>query len=1004
MEPDQAFLSPPRPRRQGNNLQPYTSNLQDRRGLSRRQSLRLRPSEVLENAEPTSPLNLSVKSGTSSRTASSKMSLFNLFSRPKVERQRGYTERGHDIPNIPPLPEKHANASKPELVVQVERTDDVPSAPSVQSGKSNATKSTSRLKSKEPIPPAPTPPQERKAGSFQPPPLFQAYPQSSKDGRVEISTMSAETIHHKTKQKRGSGLRIPAAGDHATEDISSMEGRRGSALRHIASGYSAHVDLPEKIFVLATSGYLLQYAESGPSDRLPERMLHLGKDSAAFACDLVPGKHHVLQVSQAVDQEDGVIIVNSGSFFSKLGFRSAASKRMASCFLLVMPNAKEMESWMTAIRRQIEMLGGKKIRPETAARPKSRGKDGNQTELKKAPSHRYQVKRNPSKVSSVPTTPVTSPKPDQTTFPATPQVDQDKSDEETATLDGIEMEADKLDESDSKPVMRNRSPSEAPSMSSTAVSTEQQQLNNIRSSLSTRASQTGTVATTVETSGPNSLAGSPTTLENSILETSPKKSNPVKQSFRMSTSYSIKRRRSAAPLPITREIPTPPAIGTTSPSKVQHSVIEESPVAAHFPKPQSPPKRKRLSNAYSEPNFHSLKTIEKHDSKVPTPRPVSPLSPEASGARPDSFVGDLPLPSSWPSSRAPSRRSSTMQSSSNQAPHTQEPASRNQHISNQAATTQQPASRELYKSRRMSSFSIPLKVNPSGAPAQASTENVRRRSQLNEPDSAGESPTVHTLTAKVEPSTRASVLQTPSTSNPPIPSAPQRSPSSRLSLFPSPIPSPAGSPPAPPQRSSSAMGQHSCPKQAQINGRMLRRPNSVQVRSDPAPFLSSVRTSTGPTTTVPIRGMKPSRSASNVAALAKPSPPEAFKGLRFDTDPVPEENDTLAPLNSRPLSPMPNTPPEDVDNNTSIGRAVSPLPLRPGSRNSFRKGPKTRSSLPELDFGMPVVGLGPPAPPPSTPLPPPPPASRTTSPEPMDMHRANAGIDSVAGLGISVSS
>ena len=963
-----------------------SASLQQRR--DKRQSLRIRPEHILENAEPPSPLNFSLKSGTSGQTSTSKMSLFNLFSKPKVERTRGYTEKGLDVPHVPPIPASLASVSTPNLVVRVDKNDVDVRAPSVLSGKSTATKSTSNLRARAAAQRAA--PKWQKPGPFEPPPLFQAYPQSVKNGILEISTMSTETIQHRTKHRKGPALQVPGVDGHGTGDNMSGEGRRSSALRHIASGSTGHVELPKKIFVLVTSGYLLQYTDNGPSDRLPEKMLHLGKDSAAFACDLLPGKHYVLQVSQTVD-ENGVIVVNSGSILSKLGIRSSAAKRMASSFILIMPNAEEMKLWMTAIRREIEALGGEKVRPDTAIRLKNTTASDSKIDLKKTPSqsHRYQVKRNPSNVSKV-TSPVSSPQPDQTTFPAALKDPPRKSEDETATLDGIEMEADKLHESPSKPLTRSRSPSEATSMASTTFSVEQQQLNKLRTSLSSstrmsRASQAGTVATTVDVSGPNSLAGSPTASEQTILgsvESKFESGTPVKQYYRMSASHSsLNRRRSAAPLPMTREIPSPPMIGA-DPSAAQSPIVDESPIDGR--RPQLPtPKQNRLSSAYSEPNFHAVsRGHDKHDSKVPTP-PIPPPNSEANPARPDSFVGDLPSPTTWSSSRNASRRMSTIQ---------QSPL--------QTSSSQDSANKEIKQARRISSFSMPLKINPSGPHSSATSENRRRRSQMNGPDTAGDSPTVHTLTAKIDSSKRTSMGPIVSYSNSPNLDGHRRSPSNRLSLFPSPLPAPTGALPQPPVRSSSALGQQT-PPQAQGVGQTLRRPNSMQVRSDHAPFLASMRNSTGPATTVPIRGMKPSRSASNVTSLAKPSPPEAFKGLKFDTEPVTAGTDDHSTSDTTAFASLSGITQEDADRLTPLSRALSPAP-RASSRNSMRRGVRTRSSLPELDLGLDVVALGPPAPPPSAPLPAPPPMSRSTSPSPASMQNTNVSIESIAGLGISV--
>lgn len=815
-----------------------------------------------------------------------------------------------------------------------------------------------------------------------------------------------------------------------------------STFKHVAAGAHAHVELPKKIFVLVTSGYLLQYAETGPSDRLPEKMLHLGKDSAAFACDLLPGKHYVLQVSQAVDQA-GVVIANSGSIFSKLGLRSAAARRMTPCFLLVMPSGPDMESWMAAIRQEIEHLGGKKIDPDPV-RPKTGDAAQKMAELKKSPSHRYQVKRDPGMVEhlSTPhespqesTTPSGSPPHSPKIQPAEPVKPDDK--EDAATIDGIDMEASKLDDTEIPSPARKRANSDAPSRrSSHSVSVEQHQLNGIRSSMSTstRASQAGTAASTIATSQTSSVTGSPPRDApiNTALEANKEYAAFLKSSYRPAARHSSSIRRSVIPPP------RPKDAETREPAKKSETVKWtdhlDSPVTGRTPSfslTSSP--QKNLMSAQSEPNLKAVSSVkEKHDSKVPSPPTLPPPAPPADGERPESFVGDLPPPSTWSSSRGPGRRTSVIQSTEKQA-----------QSSPPAAQARSPDPRA---NKRMS-FSMPLKVNPSGPHAVPNSGNNRRASKLHDPDTAGESPVVHTLTAIAEPSKRMSISQSlaaaQSPTSPGLPRSPPIAPSPRFSLLPAqyqsrtPSPNPTNSPPTgtmsssprlsllpntsltppsdashttsspparamstsprlsllpnissppagvinPPKRSSSANAQQA--SQAQP----LRRPTSLQVRSDHAPFLSSVRNSSGQVEAraVPIRGMKPSRSASNVAALAS-SPllstenPSASQRVASPSPALLEEADQAMPLPSR---------------------AVSPMPPRPASRSGTRRGVKTRSSLPELDLGIPVVGLGPPAPPPSAPLPLPPPASRASSPTPEV--RAPLGIDAVAGLGIRVS-
>lgn len=848
---------------------------------------------------------------------------------------------------------------------------------------------------REPAQPLPL---ERKTGPFEPPPLFQAYPQSMKDGTLELSTMSVEAAL-KSKSRRGPGLQAPtlenkAADGKSVSGLSSETRRTRTTMRHIANGSSTHVELPRKVFVLVTSGYLLQYAETGPSDRLPERLLHLGKDSAAFACDLVPGKHYVLQVSQAVDQE-GVVIANSGSILSKLGIRTAAAKRMASSFLLVMPSAGEMESWMTTIRREIESFGGKKAVPDRTA-PQHVADTGPKTDELETPiqSHRYQVKRHPSMVSHM--TP--SPRDTSPVLPSTSEVDNTEP-EDGSTPEQLGEEALELEGEERQSVARM---SEAPSARSSAVvSLDQQQLNNLRNSLRSsnrmsRASQAATVATTVGTSRTNSLTGSPPGSDRSLqtsMDAPQEGGASVKPMYRTMASY----RRSVVPSPMSTELRSSPSLNTLSPRSRSSIVDGHSDVGRRPSLPHSTSPQKHLATARSAPDLQaSLDSREKHDSKVPTPPPLptpSPIAAAADSERPESFVGDLPSPFALSSSRTSIRRASTLEQLSDKV----HPAHRtNPHRTStmqQSPVRSPPAlpvvdrTSDANATKRIS-FTMPLKVNPSGQHDATAVRNSRRISQINTPDKAGETPVTRTLTAKVEPSSHLSISHVHADRSSPQPErsprSPYRSSSARLSLFPSQV-----SPNTPasiesPKRSPSAVTPGTY-MQPQANGQALKRPNSMQVRFDRAPFLSSIRKSmtTSDTRTPPIRGMKPSRSASNVAALAKQSVPyEPSRALKDDTPALLEEADQATPLPDRSSS-------------------VSPLPPRPGSRSSVRRSVRASSSLPELDLGLPVVGLGPPAPPPSAPLPAPPSGSRPTSPT--SMYAANTtSMDSVVGLGIRV--
>jgi len=154
---------------------------------------------------------------------------------------------------------------------------------------------------------------------------------------------------------------------------------------------------------IVLSRYLLQYSGDGSFDRLPEKMMQLGKDSVAFASDVLPGKHWVLQISQAMDA-DGAPTADSRSLFSRLSFRGADYRRTTTSILLVLNSAEEMDSWLAVLRREIEALGGKKHVSETG----NPNPNDNIMQLRAQPSHRYLDLRATEQMSNPPSPKVSS--------------------------------------------------------------------------------------------------------------------------------------------------------------------------------------------------------------------------------------------------------------------------------------------------------------------------------------------------------------------------------------------------------------------------------------------------------------------------------------------------------------------------------------------------------------------------------------------------------------------
>ncbi|OAA56628.1 peptidase family m20 m25 m40 protein [Niveomyces insectorum RCEF 264] len=283
------------------------------------------------------------------------------------------------------------------------------------------------LRSRTPVPSAR--PGRGSLATWDPPPLFQAYPQAIKHVQLPVCTTSIDMLLRLQGGSRGgrggggsggggssigSGISVrgssPSDSATTTDDGAATPGDGLAAAaaaaaaaaekpkrrhRRNTSASSLRLDWINKIYVLVTSGYLLQYAAEGSFDRLPEKILHISKDSAAFASDLIPGRHWVLQVSSAMGA-DGTQVSDARSLFSRLPFRGS-ERRHASTFLMVFENADEMESWITTLRREIEHLGGKKHLSETG-KPKA---DDFATERTDPTSQRTLVVRDPGRFSRI---------------------------------------------------------------------------------------------------------------------------------------------------------------------------------------------------------------------------------------------------------------------------------------------------------------------------------------------------------------------------------------------------------------------------------------------------------------------------------------------------------------------------------------------------------------------------------------------------------------------------
>lgn len=236
----------------------------------------------------------------------------------------------------------------------------------------------------------------REQYGWKPPPLFQSYPQSIKHEALSAPALSADSI-----------LRLQAANGKASADDGQNGMRQDGASaaarkkkeqkekKHMrtVSGTINKVEWTKKIYVLATAGYILQYAGDGKHDRLPEKMLQLGAQSVAFASDAIPGKHWVVQISQ--NPASDAAPEPAKPRFVRFGFNRSHARRMARSFLLVFDNPDAMISWLMAIRAEIEARGGPKLTTEKHT------EDDSVPQLRSKSSVRQMVKKDPHRISSL---------------------------------------------------------------------------------------------------------------------------------------------------------------------------------------------------------------------------------------------------------------------------------------------------------------------------------------------------------------------------------------------------------------------------------------------------------------------------------------------------------------------------------------------------------------------------------------------------------------------------
>ncbi|KAK8172864.1 hypothetical protein BKA80DRAFT_307313 [Phyllosticta citrichinensis] len=815
----------------------------------------------------------------------STMSLFHLFSRPKVERARGHHEPGLTALREP----KTTTALSPVT----------------------ATPSPHKSMQSRSVPPrsrgGPKRQRSQNSASWEPPPLFQAYPQAIKHALLQATTASAEAIIKTQSHKRQYSLlqeKLESKLDMSTipEDKNDADMKR-VARREKRMSTSSQLGAPElshKVYVLTTSGHVLQYAGGGPSDRLPEKILQLGRHSAAFACDLIPGKHWVLQVSHATNEEGVVTTQPPKSFLTRLRV-GAAAKKTASTLLLVLDSPEEMGAWLSALRKEIDILAGRRSRSDTTA------SEDTGHGLQKAPSHRYLVHRDSTRFDTErtpPQSPAETPPVSNAEWSSAAGTSKVRRNASTATNNTGRLAS-------------IRQSMEAPSTAPTSASYEHAQLAQLRESsrISVVSNRTSGTSPDTSTAPPSPGRDAPTipedespqslsTLKSAVTSPPSSKSNRRSMPTRPLSSTD----ESASDGPNSRSVRNS-RFGPSLPGTQPLTVSQTEEQNAHVKQGPSRPLTSRMS--FSRP-FHTspykpLPTI-RSSSAPPVKSPDAEQEPVSSS--------DPPLQvrvSTVPAATVPTGKTTNRQAPINKPGFRRIPV--------------RPSN--FVPPRRISSLgpSLPVKVSPELV-AKRSTPQLRSHSPGSADHSEEMKPAEATRTsaqpaqkskeqAPLPAIARSGVLEISISSSRVRSQSPRKMPMTTTTQVPaSPVLPSSPFPLKPP-----VPAQQAQPPQT------LRRPVSMQIRSQPGAAFLSNRQPVGVST----KGVF-GRAASVERSSSNGRPPSSSSNCR------------------------PSTP-----------------------RVASEQGPDgqpRRSVFPRRS--MPVMGLPPPAPPPNMPLPPPP----STSPNP----------------------
>ena len=782
----------------------------------------------------------------------------------------------------------------------------------------------------------------RSSTIWEPPPLFQAYPQAVRHATLRAPTISAETIL-RLNVERNSSLNQRA--DSYTPEVNTLKVpkekklRRPSPLNALSKG-----DWADKTFILITSGYILQYAGQGLFDRLPEKVMPLSRESAAFASDAIPGKLYVLQISQ-VSNEDGTLDTEaSRSMFKGLGLRSQM-KRPAPNFLLVFESPEELSAWMTAVRKEIQAMGGKAHRPDEFRKP---AELESIQELHQRPSQRYLVVRDPNRFAQIPNPPSDATFSDNSVSP----------EPSTQAVDPVDPSSIK------RQSMATQQSVDSHTTSNTAESINQINLDRLRES--PRQSYASTAGKTTATSRDSSPGPSPVNLHVDIPQWAPNLNERrqttsmyhgvVRSSVQQLTFPNNVRRESTIfpPAPSSHRVSTyaPQQQRTPSPAAPNFSVptfskryssSNNSPaLSGTTSKPQTPP----LPLVHASPSPQVIDEEEEGTGKpasiigelqhLQKPNPRASHGVFSSISTPPRSAGSCGPPSSSEGDRPFSRRFSSLEYSRGVSPLQLASQSPSPHP---PPTIALPAIPGANSSSRTSVIKPPLSPLPRlpGEESRASSTTPTAPTAFLAFPSAAPSPRTFITLSPSPPPTASRGTEPPgmNSSYPPptkaLPAVPDANPSSHASMLPS-------SPRTPSDESTAHEPRGYVMPEAEES-----KPVAARTEASDQFSVNNIPTTQESTETVPTRPRGLRRPVSMQVRIQPPvkhvTPPQSAYKTTFDL-----ENITPPAVESLPSPPKPtrNPPPPPSEqrpqlvvgkNSPRIGREPPPVSALPSPRS-----------------------------------------------------------------------